>query len=354
MLALNPFPSIVSIEFRKATELDSDLPSYDHTALAAVNTCPTFGIVRYILHKRMDGNSRSMALEAGEVAHQVYAAHRLFQLGVNQKRPDLMAMHGFRIFGEDRFIQMSSAMDGNASNRTNLINFALQALYTSGFYDDPNDKNRTVTNISEAVIAYMDAVDLDRYPIWINGDFVGIEIPFEIAVTIKLSNDTTMAFKYCGKIDAVLTDGADLVVWDNKTGSRIDDAWLSQWLLSHQFTGYCTALSTLMSVKCDKAAVAGMRIPLSKDLSASIRIEQVPRRPHAFEAFARWLAHTVQIIEAYKDSPSEAPMYTHSCNRYFRSCSFVPLCYADAEEKKQILTEMVYDKWSPLDQDIIG
>ena len=38
---------IKSISTRMATEDDAHLPAYDHTKLSAVNTCPTYGIIRY-------------------------------------------------------------------------------------------------------------------------------------------------------------------------------------------------------------------------------------------------------------------------------------------------------------------
>ena len=53
--------------------------------------------------------------------------------------------------------------------------------------------------------------------------------------------------------------------------------------------------------------------------------------------------------QQFIDDIINAPMYTHSCNRYFNSCSFLPFCAADdIEEKELILTEMEDAEWSPL------
>ena len=67
------------------------------------------------------------------------------------------------------------------------------------------------------------------------------------------------------------------------------------------------------------------------------------------EKWANWLVTTVEVEHQWRDQVINAPMYTHSCNRYFRSCSFLPFCAADnVEEKEQIISEMVDDEWSPL------
>lgn len=352
--------TIKTISFRLATPDDAYLPVYDHTALSNVNTCPTWGIIRYVKHKRMEGSARAMALEAGDVSHQVFAAHRLFQLGMIQKKPELMAKHGFRIFGEERFIEMTGAYDGNATERTNIINFCLQALYTSGYFDDPYDKYRTVTNIAESCMVYFDTIDPRRYPVWIrdpsdpNSD-VGIEIAFDIVVDITFEEDVEpMKFRYAGRLDGVHHDKDSIVVVDNKTGARIDDAWLAQWQLSHQLTGYCIATSLWTGQRCDNARAIGMRIPASKNISETIRQEKVSRQTHLYNYFANWLVHTINIIRQYEQTPLSAPRYTHSCNRYFRPCSFLPLCYGDEEEQARTYEEMQHDEWSPLETDVVG
>ena len=67
------------------------------------------------------------------------------------------------------------------------------------------------------------------------------------------------------------------------------------------------------------------------------------------EKWANWLVTTVDMEQQWRDQVINAPMYTHSCNRYFRSCAFLPFCASDSvEEKEQIIGEMVDDEWSPL------
>ena len=66
--------------FGMATEADAWLPTYDHTKLSAINTCPTWGIVRYDMHLRMPGQGRALALEAGTAMHECFAFIRLVTL----------------------------------------------------------------------------------------------------------------------------------------------------------------------------------------------------------------------------------------------------------------------------------
>jgi hypothetical protein len=354
---------IISLKTSLTAADEKDVPAYDHTALSAVNTCPTWGLIRYGKHKVMPDAGRAMALEAGEAAHESFAAIRLFQLLHYDapKHGDVMIeaakRHGVRLFGEERFASMMKTLDANQLERTNIINFALDALYSCGFYDSDSDKKRTVTNVAEALIAYIDRIQPDRYPIWIrdpsdvNTD-VGIEIAFDIMVTIEYEEDSkpnTMRRRLQGKLDGLVFNGNRLMVDENKTGARLDDAWLAQWQLSHQITGYCLAGATFTNLSCDDARVVGMRIPIGKTLFEGIRFEDVNRSQFQYIDWAVWFVHTVELFEQHVNDVTHAPRFTHSCNRYFRPCSLLAYCGSDIDERARIIEEMEHDKWSPVD-----
>lgn len=357
---MNPI-KIESIETRMATKDDGNIAAYDHTILSAVNTCPTWGLIRYGHHKIMPDVGRAMALEAGGASHDCFAAIRVYQLWKYSRESDIIPAladyHGRRLFGSERFNKMKSVLDDNSTERTNVINFALEALYSSGFYDSDSDKKRTVSNIAEAMIVYIDRFDMKRYPIWIRDHTnpmsdVGIEIPYDIIVNLcfsgKTSPSTELKRRFTGILDALVMDGNDLMVDENKTGARLDDAWLAQWQLSHQITGYCIAANTFTGLECHRARVVGMRIPIGKVLFEGIRVEPVNRASFQYEDWAKWFIHSVEMFETFKDDIKQAPRYTHSCNRYFRPCSLTSYCGSDEEERTRILEEMIHDKWSPL------
>jgi hypothetical protein len=352
------------------------LPAYDHTALSSINVCPTWGIIRYVEHLRMPGEGRAMALEAGSAGHEIFAACRWFQFDTRSCLTVLSEIKraqsdnlGIRLFGENRFEQMLATQSKTATERTNLMNFCLEALYSCGFYDDPYDKYRTVNNIAETGINWLDRYDLDKNPLWIrdvhdsNTD-IGIEIAFDIIVTIEYEEDEQHKdgvvdsipkqeiVRYCGKLDGLHWDSkGSLRVEEDKTGNRLDDAWLAQWQMSHQITGYCVAASAFTDQQVLKAKIRGMKIPLGRDIMAGVREESVSRNELMVNKWAVWLMHTISCIDEYKRDLLNIPQYTTSCSRYFRPCSFLPLCTCPTEEEKlEVLSEMTHDKWSPLDE----
>ena len=359
---------LIDLKTRMATDKDAHLSAYDHTKLSAINTCPTWGILRYSHHKQMPGSSRAMALEAGAAAHEAFAAVRLFQFKNYQAKTDTQNHNaditGKRLFGENRYERMCGVLSNILTQRTNCINFAIEALESCNFYDDIGDNRRTISNISESIIAYIDAYHMGRYPIWVRDPNdpetdIGIEIPFDIVVDIdyatqdigwaKVYSQSHLQVRFTGKLDGLHWNKDKLIVIENKTGARLDDSWLSQWILSHQITGYCLAATTFTETNCENALVSGMRIPIGKIPAEGIRSEYVPRNPIMFEKWANWFVTSIAVEQQWKDSVIDAPMYTHSCNRYFRSCSFLPFCAAESvEEKKQIIEEMETDEWNPL------
>lgn len=361
---------LVNITTRMATDEDAHIPAYDHTKLSNINTCPTWGILRYSHHKKMSNTNRSMPLEAGSAAHESFSAVRWYQFHtrdvIDKTGAAIAEAHGIRIFGEKRYESMRDQLSVGATDRTNAIAVALDVLNTSGFYDDPTDRNRTISNISESLIAWVDDYDLDRYPIWVrditdrNSD-IGVENPFDVVVDFTYDIGQTRydkTYRFTGKLDGLQhnkkRNSADnekgpLFIYEEKTGGKLDDNWLSQWTLSHQITGYCVASSTFTGMPCVDAKISGMRLPIGRIPHEGIRKASVPRNQLMIEKWAGWFIDSANVEQRWVDQIYDAPMYTHSCNRYFSSCTFLPFCAApDLEEKELIFSEMVDDEWSPL------
>ena len=352
-------PRIKKVSLRLATPEDAHLEAYDNTRLQAINTCPTWGITRYGMHKSMSlppeqGGPRAMALEMGSAAHDVFAAVRLWQLREYQRLPSIADFHGQRLFGDTRYSSMLSSVDRSEDDRVQSLAFALTALETTGFYDDPRDRRRTMTNLEEACIAYIDRWDWHRMPVWVREkddpqSDVGIELPFDVVLSFVLENGATRECRFIGKADGLHVRDNKLYLHENKTASRLDEAWSQSFLLSSQITGYCLALSLVAGSPIENAEIYGMSVPLPKnfDFGGIVR-ESVSRYSHHFERWFAWFLHTVELERAFANDPMSAPKYTHSCNRYFRPCSMIPFCDADDEEQKRILGEMYHFEWNPL------
>lgn len=351
-------------KFRMATEADAHLETYDHTKLSAINTCPTWGIVRYAMHKRMPLQGRAMALEAGTAMHEVFAWIRLVTLceALSLKRDkdfidQVWAFHGTRLFGMERLEHLGKVTAQAADVMDLAKTGAIAVLDTSGFYDDPRDKRRTMSNLEECAYAYINRWRWD-HPVWMRDDNdpvsdVGIEIPFDLRC--DLSGPYPTSFRLTGRIDGLHTDGLHrLTVHDNKTASRLGDAWTQAQHMSHQYTGYCVAASVFAQQEVSRCDVLGLAIPLPRayDFGGFAR-EGMSRERHHLQRWVDWMVHTIWIADGYAGDPYAAPKYTHSCNRYFRPCSLIPFCFADDEEQRRILSEMEHDEWTPLRKEIL-
>lgn len=343
--------------FRLATENDSHLPTYDHTKLSAINTCPVWGILRYTMHRKMPSAGRAMALEAGSALHECFAFVRLVSLmnqyeGKPEFQDKLWYYHGTRLFGADRLTHIDQVIQEASDVGEVAKRGCIAVLDTSGFYDDPRDKRRTMSNMEEAIYVYVNRWRWD-HPVWIRDpddptSDVGIEIAFDLVVDI--AGSSTPSFRLTGRIDGIhVNSRGDLTIHDNKTASRLNEAWSQSFLLSHQVTTYCAAASVFTLHPVHNAEILGLALPLPKsyEFGGYIR-EPVSRHEWHYSRWVDWLVHTIAMAEQYKDNPYDAPRYTHSCNRYFQPCSFIPFCDSDPEEQRIIVSEMEIDEWSPL------
>ena len=220
--------------------------------------------------------------------------------------------------------------------------------------------------MEEAIYVYINRWRWD-HPVWIRDDSdptsdVGIEIPFDVVVTIDskaswvaTGNEDPIRFRLTGRIDGLHRNTrGDLVTHDNKTASRLNDAWSQSFEISHQITGYCVAATVFTQQPTNKAEILGLALPLPRTYdSGGFLREPVTRHDYHYNRWVDWLVHTISLARQYKDNPFDAPKYSHSCNRYFRPCSFIPFCAADDEEQHRIVDEMVLDEWSPLTKVIL-
>lgn len=351
--------SILNVSVRMATPEDADLDAYDNTKLQAVNTCPTWGILRYQMHRVYSSEGRAMALEAGSAEHEVFAAVRLWQLlhydmKDSQNRYDLFHFHGRRLFGDKFEAMLDTIKENGQDERTRCLNFCLQALYSSGFYDDPYDRRRTMSNLEEAAILYIDRWDFTKYPLWIRDrddpeSDVGIEIAFDVVVSFETVGGITYSYRFTGKLDGLHIYNDKMLVSENKTSSRLDEAWRQSFEMSSQVTGYMLAASVFTGQETNNGRVHGLQIPLPKsgDIGGLIT-EPVSREQYMFARWFDWFLYSVRVYERYREDPISAPKFTHSCNRYFRPCAFIPFCTSDDDEQRTHIEQMDIKEWSPL------
>ena len=358
--------SVNKVSFRLATPEDAHLPTYDNTKLVAYNTCPTWGIMTYAMHKKMPGAGRAMPLECGSVMHEMFSWVRLCSLEEQITNPlacvAAIQFHGIRLFGAERLATILDQTQGIKNKVDRCKAGAIAVLETSGYYDDPTDKKRTLTNMIECALAYIDKWKWDA-PVWMRdvdnpcGD-VGIEIPFDIVVSIftDKSDDENLyhkQFRYTGKIDGIRIHNGVITLEENKTAARLNDAWSMGFAMASQVTGYCIAASVFTGEQVRNADVMGLSIPLPKsyDYGGIVR-EPVSRQDYHFKQWVTWALHTIDGYDTNEGNPYDAPKYTHSCSRYFRPCSLLPFCDSERSDQEITVNEMVTEEWSPLHEKV--
>ena len=347
------------VDFSLADAGDADLPAFDYTRLTAILTCPTYGIVRFGLGRTFSDGSRAMALDAGSAMHEFFAAIRLADLAEQLGHVDeLVENEGIRLF-KDRWADGSKLLFSNEDRRQRELAFGLHMLNTSGFYDDPSDKRRTMTKLEECAIAYYDRwpTNRGRSQIWLSDDkkLSGIELGFNLKVVIHTSDGEAIKFRYTGRLDGLHVHDGCIVVHENKTGSRINEAWSAGMLMSHQITGYTIAATVMTNQPCARAYAHGLQVPLPAYSSQDLGVvrDKLERTEHHVERWVSWVAGALNLHKQFHTDPYEAPRFTHSCNRYFRPCPLVPLCdTGDEEQFYQTIDDMEYKPWSPIDDSV--
>lgn len=345
------------------TEAQLQMHPYSNSRLTALNMCPTWGVVS--AQKRYPMTSRSMALEAGALMHEVFAALRLWQLHRVQRLPRHAEAAAVRLFGRPKLVQNYheqmfdsnrwrkcwDACEKQQNDRESMMILAFEILHSGGWKDDPNDNIRTVANMEMASIVYIDEIlpRVFNFPIYVADDgdpncVVGIENVFDVVLTY----DDEKQFRFIGTLDGLTYDTAKghAVLEDNKTASRLDAGWKASFELSHQVTGYLACAAALYGFDIYNARILGLKV------KPSSRGEDVwpiytSRTGEQFQRWAFWFRHTAEVFERYKDDWEYAPRYTHSCNRYFRPCSLISFCGDTHEGRLEQWEEMITARMSP-------
>lgn len=356
---INIYNSIISIT--TAREEHKSWPIYDNTRLVAVNTCPRWAGVRYGHSKSMGSAStgRALALEAGAACHHAFAAVRLFQL--HTTRPEHAKFHAKRLFPRaEAYEEILATIKADGLDEFQLMaELCGVALEYSQFYDDPNDKRRTLTNMIESLAKYCSRYDITQ-KLWVEDEdrpdkLVGIEIPFDTIITCQSRTNSAKptSVRFVGRIDGISVQDNQTVLEENKTTSQINQSWIAQWSMAHQLTGYMLVASRLTHQPCNQAEVHGLALPQPRSSPYDgYVIEHTTRNATQFNQWLQWFFDSVTQFDSARDNWIDAPTYTHSCTRYFRECSLIPLCTADREEQQQIFdTEMHIDEWNPLTED---
>lgn len=328
------------LELRLSTKEDEGLPRIDFSQANELFTCPYKGNIRYSLNKILGEKSKSLQL--GSLAHQCFAAIRLWWLYHMQKLQDEKYTNLIKSKCASNEIPDVTLI----KEETPLISLSMvihNIIAESKYEDDPNDKKRTKENLSISMYEYAkEFVELmNTEEIWYSDDKIGVEVPFEIVV----NND----FVFIGKIDGIhKTNGGNVLPVENKTSSLINEAWLNQWELSNQIQGYCIACSFYTNLKIDVARIMGLQIPIGK--SNPYQTSVIHKNDASLLDWFKWIEHCVTLKTKYVD---KCIHNRSACYNYFRMCDYAHICSARNDDERQALIgELTDDTWNPTSEDI--
>jgi hypothetical protein len=353
---------------RKTTdeEFKAKMPYLTSSMAEAVNTCPRWGIVHSVLGKRFVTGYRQMALEAGSLMHDVFMCLNLMQVGVVQGFSNHMHFQGNLLFGNQRWEFIWEAGNGPADtdltiedvNRFERILFAV--IGTSEFFDDPDDRNRTLSNLEHCSLELLQYwfMNLQHLPIYIEDRSnprcrVGIEISLDCVFEITMPTGKLHKIRCIGLADAVYQNVETLAIslGEYKTAASMNDAWRLAFDTRHQITLYNALLQAYFGVQDTfNTILTGSSIPVKKT-SLPVQHFTVARDQENIQQLLNTFIFTESLVDKYTSIPLATPMFTHSCNRYFRPCSLLDLCTAAKEDQEMMMINMpTVDAPSPSEQ----
>jgi hypothetical protein len=130
-----------------------------------------------------------MALEAGEVMHQVFATTRIWQLYNVDGKKEHALIRGQTIFGYTRWNDCMDHVKGlehRGEEREHLLELCFAILNSTGWKDDPNDPTRTMQNMQLSTIAYVDhsLPKMENWPIYVSSLLSRMGRKFDLLVPL--------------------------------------------------------------------------------------------------------------------------------------------------------------------------
>lgn len=332
------------------------VPYVTSSLVEAVTTCPKWGVIHNVQHKRFVTGFRQMALEAGSVMHDVFAGFNLLQIGAAQNSPDHMRHHAKSLYGFDRYnaCNFEKALEKYKANPGRAMDsLAVDLIATSEFYDDENDKNRTVANLEHAAfeLSGFYLSNLAKFPIYVSDDNdptkpVGVEKSLDVLFTCDVMHDDgtidIQTFRFIGLADVVYHNRETNLVTlgEYKTTSSMNEGWREAFRTRHQQSAYLGALQAYFPNVSWDCILTGSSIPVRKTSAPNMTFP-IYRDREAVNNFLMTALTALELMAKYKDEKAiDAPMFTHSCNRYFRPCSLLDLCSSCRDDQLAMWNEM--------------
>lgn len=266
-------------------------------------------------------------------------------IGIN---PDLHAGHAFargiEVARKEFWVEGKDAYDS--------VLKGVEALYENyGNFIYPADrfKNRSAERMAGALTYYFEQWPFKREnaPVLLEEGYA-IEKGFGIEIPVFHPDETNL--KYGMKPDLIeIRDG---VVWgvDEKSGGSLSDAWVNQWTMNSQITGYCWGIPQLLkqngvNLPFGGIEIRGVGITPTKYSHMAIQVLRMPWE------IKRWYQQMhfdmIRWVQAHGHGDHDLAL-GHACAMYNDPCDYQKLCKAHDPE---YLIEGNYTvrHWNPLD-----
>lgn len=350
-------PRILHWSVRPTTqdEINSNMPYLTASMVEAVTTCPKWGIIHNVQHKRFVTGYRQMALEAGSLMHDVFGGFNLLHVAASQDRPDHAWHHGCALMGKDRItaINFKTAVEKYKTNPARAMDsLAYSIIGTSEYYDDPNDKNRTLANLEHAAVEltghYLST--LAAYTILVTDHDdpskpIGVEQSLDVVFYIHFDDGSTKSIRFIGLADVVYQRRSDgkVSLGEYKTTSSMGDGWREAFKTRHQLSAYIGALHAYFDDVAYDVVLTGSALPVRKTSAPNITFP-VDRDAQAVTNFLTTALFATSLVTEWPGQQAVyAPMFTHSCNRYFRPCALLDLCSSVHDDQEIMWEQMTID-----------
>lgn len=260
-----------------------------------------------------------------------------------------------RIFSLPRWDNITSEYQVYSNERDQLQALCSAILMSADWEDEPSEKNRNMQSFMLCADKYVEErlPLMARYPIYVEDRKdancqVGIEQVFDVVLTYVDGHQ----IRYVGTIDGLVQDlvvkKTHMVLEDNKTSVRLDTAWRDSFHMSHQVTGYCGSSTAVFGFPVFDCNILGSKIRPVGGADDYVPVNCLTRNGDMIQQWAAWMYDTERTFVKYKDDYENAPTYTHSCNRYFRTCALLPFCTDTADGRRETFFEhMVPAELSP-------
>lgn len=206
---------------------------------------------------------------------------------------------------------------------------------------------------SKSALAPLFDYYFDKWPLDADDALVpvvgGVERRFAIELPIR-HPETNDLLHYAGRFDMLTYDAKTErhVIVDEKTASKFSDAWMAQWDIDSQMTGYIWAMRQELARRNElKNIMAQIRaVAVKKSTFEHIQLPII-RTGYAITQWYEQLIRDVKSMVVQYNHGEWNYALSDACTAYGRACDYMPLCKSSSPEQ-HIAGNYKIVVWNPL------